>query len=895
MIERVASPRRKARRRRPHRRRTPGARPARPGHGSVCRRPARPPGASAGGSPASAPAGPRPRTRRAAAAAGPPARAPRRRRAPLPRPGGAGRPGRRSATRHPAAEARAGAGRRRRPAPPTPRRPAHRASPPPAGPRVVARRTPAASAGRVAPRGEDHDSRARRPSAPRQRALALALLLVAVAAVLAVVLLPVVLLHRHYDDALESLSQRLDRYRRVAAQAPEYRKALDTMKERDARRFYLRNTAPNLAAAELQEQVRAAIEGNGGRISTSQNQAPRDDGRFKQIVVSVQFFATTPNLQKILTAIETQQPYLIVDNLTLRPLNAFRGFRPAAGTGAGDQRAARRVGVRVCRAGEATRRGCAGPRRRRPAAKGRDAMSAISRACAAGCCGWCRWPRCVSRLGDRLGPRARPGPGARADRPAGAGARTSRSTAARRRRPENGRAHAVQPDPPSGAAGRRRGAEADHEARPVHAHRHARRRRQEHRLPARGRRRQGPARAAGRVDQRARRRRGEARPRAAHDGRRVRGPDPQGADESQADGSPSPAAGSAPARARAPAAGPACRRDRWRRRGAGASGAVATPQPAAATGSACRASRGARGRCRCGARRHRRRGRDAVRPWAEVDQRYTQPRRDAGAGDRDNDGRAADAASDRTPSNAGQRWKSNNESNAAVRDSPLCRALPSSRRCSPRRAPAIRRVPTRTDPVPGDAGQFAARRRPGAAPRLPPTRRPDKREALQGHRRAGEGAAARRRPAPGARRADDRRRRGAQLRGRRSARGDPQHPGRHPQRELHDRPDGRRHGDDPHVVGNLARRAARDAGDAAADERRRDGEGGRHVQDRPAGGRGARQRLAAARQFGSARCRPASRCRSCRCATSACARCCASSSPSPRTRRRSARTSCATC
>ena len=29
--------------------------------------------------------------------------------------------------------------------------------------------------------------------------------------------------------------------------------------------------------------------------------------------------------------IETQQPYLTVENLTLRPLNAFRGFRPAAG------------------------------------------------------------------------------------------------------------------------------------------------------------------------------------------------------------------------------------------------------------------------------------------------------------------------------------------------------------------------------------------------------------------------------------------------------------------------------------------------------------------------------------------------------------------------------------
>jgi hypothetical protein len=45
----------------------------------------------------------------------------------------------------------------------------------------------------------------------------------------------------------------------------------------------------------------------------------------------VQFFASTPALQKILLAIESHQPYLIVDNLTVRPLNAFRGFKPAAG------------------------------------------------------------------------------------------------------------------------------------------------------------------------------------------------------------------------------------------------------------------------------------------------------------------------------------------------------------------------------------------------------------------------------------------------------------------------------------------------------------------------------------------------------------------------------------
>jgi hypothetical protein len=166
---------------------------------------------------------------------------------------------------------------------------------------------------------------------PRQRMLAVALLVVAVVLVLAVLLGPLVLLHKHYDDTIAELTDRIERYRRVAAQAPEYRKALEVIREKNGRRFFLKNTAANLAGAELQEQVRMAIESNGGRITTSQNQGPKDDGRFRQIVVTVQFFASTPALQKILYAIEAQPPYLTIESMTLRPLNAFRGFRPAPG------------------------------------------------------------------------------------------------------------------------------------------------------------------------------------------------------------------------------------------------------------------------------------------------------------------------------------------------------------------------------------------------------------------------------------------------------------------------------------------------------------------------------------------------------------------------------------
>lgn len=165
----------------------------------------------------------------------------------------------------------------------------------------------------------------------RGRVLAVGLLCLAVLIVAAALVLPFYLLHRHYDTAIESMQGRLATYRRVAAQTPELKKSFEALRARDGRRFFLQNTAANLAGAELQDMVTAAVQNSGGRTNVIQVGTPKDDERFRQIQVTVQLFATSAALQKLLYAIETQVPYLIVDNITLRPINAFRGFKPAPG------------------------------------------------------------------------------------------------------------------------------------------------------------------------------------------------------------------------------------------------------------------------------------------------------------------------------------------------------------------------------------------------------------------------------------------------------------------------------------------------------------------------------------------------------------------------------------
>jgi hypothetical protein len=102
------------------------------------------------------------------------------------------------------------------------------------------------------------------------------------------------------------------------------------MKDKDGRRFYLPNTAPNLAGAELadlcprgdREQRRAHHDepesgtARGGRSPAHGERA---------------VLATTPSLARICSprCANALSGWSTIS--TIRPLNAFRGFKPAAG------------------------------------------------------------------------------------------------------------------------------------------------------------------------------------------------------------------------------------------------------------------------------------------------------------------------------------------------------------------------------------------------------------------------------------------------------------------------------------------------------------------------------------------------------------------------------------
>jgi hypothetical protein len=164
----------------------------------------------------------------------------------------------------------------------------------------------------------------------RSRQLAVGLLVAAVAAIVAAIAIPVWLLHRHYDAALAESFDKLDRYRRIAATRPDVARQLDAMASRDPRKFFLRSGAAALSAAEATESIRSLVDASGGRLITTGQPASRDDGRYRQITINVQLTANIFALRKILNTIESNTPYLFVENLTVRT-QVPAGFKPQPG------------------------------------------------------------------------------------------------------------------------------------------------------------------------------------------------------------------------------------------------------------------------------------------------------------------------------------------------------------------------------------------------------------------------------------------------------------------------------------------------------------------------------------------------------------------------------------
>ncbi|MEO7107062.1 MAG: type II secretion system protein GspM [Rhodoferax sp.] len=155
----------------------------------------------------------------------------------------------------------------------------------------------------------------------QKKVAALSILVLVVLLLMTAIALPVWLLNRHYDGALDETVNRLDRFARIIGMKDGLQKQAVTVKALEAKRHFLKGGSPSIVAADLQQQAQAVFDANGAKVNSIQPLPSKDEGAYRKVTVQVQLIAPLSAVKGMLYALESAHPYLFVDNFSIRANN----------------------------------------------------------------------------------------------------------------------------------------------------------------------------------------------------------------------------------------------------------------------------------------------------------------------------------------------------------------------------------------------------------------------------------------------------------------------------------------------------------------------------------------------------------------------------------------------
>jgi general secretion pathway protein M len=173
------------------------------------------------------------------------------------------------------------------------------------------------------------------PTGAVGRLLALALLLLPLALLARLVLVPAWQAYQAQGEQIARAGAQLQNYQRLAAQLPALREQLAILRDQQVLTPYLID-APNsaLAAAGVQQRLQALADAHGGRVLSTRVLRGTPDGPFERVALSARLQVSLEGLQSMLYELETGEPYLFVDDLSVMSRPVRRGRQAVAG-GAG--------------------------------------------------------------------------------------------------------------------------------------------------------------------------------------------------------------------------------------------------------------------------------------------------------------------------------------------------------------------------------------------------------------------------------------------------------------------------------------------------------------------------------------------------------------------------------
>jgi general secretion pathway protein M len=150
------------------------------------------------------------------------------------------------------------------------------------------------------------------------RLLAVALLVFVLAIPYLLILRPYVATLQANRDALAEQVALRDRYAGLAAAGAGLDERLEDLRDQsDGQSAYLEGASEALVAADLQNRVKTVVQDNGAVLNSTQILEAADEDGFRRLAVRVRMAASTEALYKALYALESDRPFLFIDNIDI--------------------------------------------------------------------------------------------------------------------------------------------------------------------------------------------------------------------------------------------------------------------------------------------------------------------------------------------------------------------------------------------------------------------------------------------------------------------------------------------------------------------------------------------------------------------------------------------------
>ncbi len=153
----------------------------------------------------------------------------------------------------------------------------------------------------------------------QRQLLALAILALVVVMIFTLTIAPLWAINRHYTNTIDGLNNRLEILQRTASAGSDLRSQHEQLKRSlTSNRHYLKSTSEALAAANLQGIVNRIAGSAGMEVLSTQNLPASREAGFTRVAVKVRMRGGLENTVKAFHALETGQPYLFLDNISVR-------------------------------------------------------------------------------------------------------------------------------------------------------------------------------------------------------------------------------------------------------------------------------------------------------------------------------------------------------------------------------------------------------------------------------------------------------------------------------------------------------------------------------------------------------------------------------------------------